>query len=71
MSSMDLNQTVSHSRDEETIEAKARWFQSLSIEERVDIFCSLTDLALEVNPDLMDKKDAQPIPGRVQVISRE
>ncbi len=65
-----MNISISHDRNEETIEAKARWFQSLSMEERMEIFCALTDLILEVNPGIVDKKDAKPIPGRVQVLSK-
>jgi hypothetical protein len=60
---------VSHDRAEETPEAKARWFRSLSLAERMDVFCELTDLALAVNPSLPEQKRAEPIAGRVQVIS--
>jgi hypothetical protein len=60
---------ISHDREDESIEAKARWFQSLSLKERMDLFCSFTDLALAVNPGLADRKDAQPVEGRVQVLS--
>jgi hypothetical protein len=31
------SQAISHDRQEETIEAKARWFQSLSLAERMDV----------------------------------
>ena len=41
---------ISHNRDDESLEAKARWFQALSLEERMDIFCELTDLVIENNP---------------------
>ena len=60
---------ISHDREDESIEAKARWFQSLSLKERMDLLCSFTELALAVNPGLADSKDAQPIEGRVQVLS--
>lgn len=43
------------------MEAKARWFQSLTLVERMEILCAFTDLALEINPRLADMKDAQPI----------
>ncbi len=46
--------TIHHDRRHESLEAKARWFQSLSLDERMDIFCEFTDLALSVNPDLKD-----------------
>lgn len=63
--------TISHDREEETPEAKALWFQSLSPDERMTVFCAITDLILAVNPRIAEQKDAQPIPGRVQVLSRE
>ena len=63
--------TISHDRKEETIEEKARWFQSLSMEQRAELLCEFTDLILSVNPKIMEQKDAQPIKGRVRVISKE
>ena len=62
--------TISHNLEEETIEAKARWFQSLSLAERMEMLCLFTDLILAVNPDIVEQKDAQPIAGRVRVISK-
>jgi hypothetical protein len=61
--------TVSHDRRDESPEAKARWFQSLSMTERMDLLCAFTDLALSVNPALQERKHAQPVAGRIQVIS--
>ena len=66
---MKAEDAVTHDRSEETMEAKARWFASLPLAERMDLLCAFTDLALSINPDLQDRKDAQPITGRVQVIS--
>jgi len=63
--------SISHSRDDESFEAKARWFQSLTLEQRMDLLCWFTDLILAINPKIGDAKDAQPTKGRVQVISRE
>ena len=34
---MKTNPSISHDRQEETPEAKARWFQSLSMSERMDL----------------------------------
>jgi hypothetical protein len=59
---------VSHDRADESLEAKARWFRSLSVEERLEVLCELTDLALSVNPDLPKRKHAESVPGRVQVL---
>ncbi len=62
---------ISHSRSDETIEAKARWFQSLSLSERMDMLCAFTDLALSANPALQERKRAQPVAGRIQILSQE
>ena len=62
---------VWHDREHETIEAKTRWFRSLSLEERIEVFCSFTDFVLSVNPSLKDKKKVQAVPGRIQVLSLE
>lgn len=59
---------ISHDRQEETPEAKARWFQSLSFAERMDILCLFTDMILSVNPRIVEK-DVKPIAGRVLVLS--
>jgi len=66
-----MSQAISHDRNEETIEAKTRWFKSLSLSERMEMLCSFVDLALTLNPNLSDKKDAQQIKGRIQIISAE
>jgi hypothetical protein len=63
------NLSVSHDRSEETIEAKVRWFRSLSPEERMDVFCEFTDLILAVNPCVAEKERARPVEGRIRVLS--
>lgn len=60
---------ISHSRSEESREAKARWFQSLTVEERMDYLCFITDLVLENNSEALRAKDAKPIKGRVCVLT--
>ncbi len=65
-----MNKTISHSRSEETLEAKARWFQSLSLSERMDMLCFFTDLILDNNPKIIEPKNAQPTSGRICVLSR-
>ncbi len=62
--------SISHDRREESPEAKARWFRGLSLAERMELLCELTELALSRNPDLAKKLDDTPSSGRVQVISR-
>ena len=64
-----LTGTLSHDWQEETIEAKARWFQSLSFTERMDLLCWFTDLVMVANPQIKELKDAQPIAGRVRVLT--
>jgi len=61
---------ISHDIKEESIEAKALWFRTLPISERMEMLCNFTDLALELNPDLAGKKDAQPTKRRVRILSK-
>ncbi len=63
-----MKPTISHDWSEETPEAKAKWFQSLSVAERLDIFCELSELALEANPRLLEAKHVESIQGRIQVL---
>jgi hypothetical protein len=66
---MNSDYSVSHDWAEETPEAKARWFRSLRMADRMQLLCELTDLALAVNPSSPEKKRAQSTPGRIQVLS--
>ena len=65
-----MDRTISHDRKEETLEAKARWFQSLSLKERAELLCQFTDMILFVNPKIVEQKDAQPVAGRILVLSK-
>jgi hypothetical protein len=65
-----MEPAISHKRQEETPEARARWFQSLPLAERMELLCFFTDLILENNPEIVNIKDAQPIAGRVRVLSK-
>lgn len=61
---------VVYTRNEETDEAKARCFQSLSLlEERMDLLCEFTDLILAVNPNIGEQRHAQSVTGRIQVLT--
>jgi hypothetical protein len=64
-----MTPAIGHDRQQESMEAKTRWFRSLSLAERMEVFCSFTDLALSVNPSLKDRTHAQPVAGRIQVLS--
>jgi hypothetical protein len=59
---------ISHNINDESTEAKVIWFRGLPISERMEMLCDFTDLALEINPDLAGKKDAQPTQGRIRII---
>jgi hypothetical protein len=63
--------TVSHDIRDESVEAKARWFQSLSLEERMDVFVAFTNLILENNPDVVKNKYVGPTSERIRVVSKE
>jgi hypothetical protein len=65
-----MDKRVSHQRRDESLEAKARWFQSLSLEERIDLLNSFTDMILEANPKIMEQKRAQPVAGRIRVLTK-
>ena len=66
-----MTRFISHDIRDESLEAKARWFQSLSLEERMDLFVSFTNLILENNPEIVKKKYVRPASERVRVISKE
>lgn len=59
---------ISHDREDESPVAKARWFQSLSLAERMDFLCFVTDLALAANPGLAESEHAPQTAGRVRVV---
>jgi hypothetical protein len=65
-----MNQIISHDWADESPEAKARWFQSLTMEERMDILCWFTDLILAANPRIVEQKRVEPVAGRVLVLTQ-
>lgn len=60
--------SISHDWSEETMEAKAKWFKSLSMTERLDMLCFFTELILSQNPAMAQGRNVEPIPGRIQVL---
>lgn len=60
--------SISHDRADESMEAKARWFQTLSIEERLEFLCELVDMALEVRPQLAEPADATFAEGSLRIV---
>lgn len=61
---------VSHNFEDETMESKVYWFKSLSIPERMEMLCMFTDMILENNPKISEKRDVKSITGRVQVLEK-
>lgn len=64
----NLKSGVFHGRESETLQAKARWFQSLSLEERMEYLCAVTDMVIENTPRLPERDHAEPIAGRIRVV---
>ena len=61
---------VTHDRTEETIESKTLWFRSLTLAERMEMLCAFTELLLVANPKIVEQRDAQPVEGRVLVLTK-
>jgi len=68
---MVMDGSIGHSRQEESMEEKTRWFLSLSIKDRIEMLCSLTDIALTITPGIQDHRNVKSITGRVQILSKE
>jgi hypothetical protein len=64
-----MDTEISHNWQEESIEAKALWFQNLRLEERMEMLCTFTEFLMLVNPDILEQKNAEPLEGRVCVLS--
>lgn len=69
METMREGASVSHDRDEETAKAKARWFSGLPLSERMDLLVAYTNLILENNPGIVERKHARSVRGRVRVLA--
>ena len=65
-----MKKEVSHLFEDETMESKARWFQSLPIPERMVILCAFTDMILENNPEIVEKRDVKSLTGSIHVLER-
>jgi hypothetical protein len=65
-----MHPKISHDREEENLLAKARWFQTLTFTERADLLCQFTDLILEVNPKVIERKNVKPIEGRIRIVTK-
>ena len=65
-----MNPAISHDRRMESSEEKARWFQTLSMQERAELLCEFTDLILTLNPKIVEQKYAQPVAGRILIVKK-
>ncbi len=65
-----MKKQIFHGRSEETPEAKARWFQSLPLRERMELLDSYSDMILEINPGIVEQKRAQSVKGSIRVVSK-
>ena len=66
-----MKRSISHSFADESMDAKAKWFKSLSVEERMDVFVAYMRLILEINPEIAKKKHDRPASDRIRVLSKE
>ncbi|MGH9491898.1 MAG: hypothetical protein ACRD2K_00210 [Terriglobales bacterium] len=67
-----MNRLISHDWNEDSLEEQARWFSSLSLEERMQIFDEFTEFLLSVNPSLLQKKsDAAPTETHIRIVAKE
>jgi hypothetical protein len=67
-----MKMSISHRREDETIESKTRWFKSLSVSERAEIFNSMMESILEVNPGIAEKMNAKtPVREDLKVLTLE
>lgn len=65
-----MGKSISHKFEDETPDAKALWFQSLPLEERMDMLCMFTDMILEANPRAAEHRHAKSTTGTVKVLKR-
>ncbi len=62
---------VSHDRGAESDDAKASWFQSLTLAERMQLLVEYSELVLQNRPRVWEPVDAEQASGRIRVLSIE
>ena len=62
---------ISHDFKDEEMDSKVRWFKSLTLEERMELFVAFTNLILDNNPDIVKQKNVRSPSERVRIISKE
>ena len=60
---------ISHDREAESNDAKAVWFQSLTLDERMQLLVEFSDLVLQNHPRVWETVSAEPTTGRIRVLS--
>jgi hypothetical protein len=63
-----LEPMVTHSREAETLKAKAKWFQLLSLEERMQYLCDVTEMVFDRHPNIARDRHAYSTSGRIQIL---
>lgn len=66
----NMKGTISHDFQDETPEAKARWFQSLDLQQRMQLLCSFYELAISANPGLAERRHAQSTQTRIRILRK-
>ena len=66
-----MNLSVSHDRNDESIEAKTLWFRSLPLSERMEMLCAFTELAMLAKQNVKERYSAQSTAERIQIISAQ
>lgn len=59
---------VAHGFEHETIEAKAAWFRTLTVQERLAALSAMYELAVALNPKLREGRDAARPQASVRVL---
>lgn len=60
--------SISHNFADESLDKKAEWFRSLTMEQRMDVFSEFAELVLSLNPNAGRKAYDRPTSNRIQVL---
>jgi hypothetical protein len=60
---------ISHDRSEESDDAKAVWFQSLALEERMQLLVEFSDLVFQNGVRKREPVSAESTSGRIRILS--
>ena len=52
----------------DSMEAKARWFQALTVEERMEWLDREVEAALAADPGLVERSLPEEVPGKVRIL---